>query len=57
MTIYYRSYRIVNGKAKWIIIDEDYNKIPNPTAGLMLYLKDKKFINIEYVKTWLVTLQ
>ena len=46
MTIYYRSYRIVNGKAKWIIIDEDYNKIPNPTAGLMLYLKDKKFINI-----------
>ena len=33
MTIYYRSYRIVNGKAKWIIIDEDYNKIPNPTTG------------------------
>lgn len=29
--IYYKSLRLVNGKPKWIVIDEDYNIIVSPT--------------------------
>ena len=31
MSIYYKSYRIVKGEAKWVITDESGNIIHNPT--------------------------
>lgn len=33
--IYYKQYRIINGKSKWIVIDSDYNKILDPSEELL----------------------
>jgi hypothetical protein len=60
--ICYKSYRIIDGKPKWVIEDEngDINKSPTKELlklciyqNLLLYLKDKEFFGMEDLNNWL----